>query len=198
MKRCAYLFMITIAASLALASCNEGRRGNDADFRNDRDEAADAANTEKFNGKKQRDADFVFETVANQYGEIKLAELAIQRSHNADIRSVAKRLEKDHSASLNELKTLAQAKAISVPVEESDDAKRTIGKFAGESGSDFDQKWCSHMLDMHDERIDKYQKRLNDSEDPELRAYLEKNLPILKDHDALLRACNDKVKDRKD
>lgn len=198
MARFAHLHILTIAASLALTSCNEARRGNDAGFRNDREEAADVSNTEKFNGKKQRDADFVFETVAHQYGEIKLAELAIQRSHNAAIRRIAERLQQDHAASLNELKTLAQAKAISVPVEESDDAKRTLERFADESGSEFDKNWCAHLVEMHDECIDSYQKRLDDTEDPELKVYLRKNLPVLKQHDESLKECNRKIKGGKD
>jgi putative membrane protein len=186
-------YSLAIAASLMLSSCNEGGRGNGIRFANDRDEAAATAKTEKLNMKRQRDADFVFETVANQYGEIKLCELAIQRSHNAGIRKAAERLQKDHAASLNALKVLAQAKAVSIPVEEDNDTKRTIERFADESGSEFDKKWCSHMLEMHTESIKKYEKRLDDTADPELKTFLEKNLSILKDHYASLKVCNDKT-----
>lgn len=198
MKRVGTLYILAIAASLTFASCNEARRGNDADFRNDRDEAADAADAEKLTREKQRDADFVFETVADEYGEIKLAELAIQRSRNPEIKTIAEKLEKDHSESLNELKTVAQAKAISVPVEESDDSKRTLERFADESGNEFDKKWCSHMQDMHDRSIDKFQKRLEGTQDPELKKYVQKTLPVLKEHDAALRQCNERIKDSTD
>jgi putative membrane protein len=189
--------MLAIAASFTLLSCTDSKRGSDAGFTEGGEEAADVAKTEKHNAKKQRDADFVFETVANQYGEIKLAELAIQRSHSPDVKRLAERLQKDHSASLNELKTLAQTKSISVPVEETEEGKRKLERFADESGVEFDKNWCSEMVRMHEESIDKFEKRSEDTEDADLKTYLRKTVPVLKEHDESLKVCNEKMKDKK-
>jgi putative membrane protein len=196
MKRFIHLHILAIAGSLALLSCSDSRRGSDAYFKDDADEAAAVSNTEKFNEKKQRDADFVFKTVANQYGEIKLTELAVQRSHNPEVKRIAERFHKDHAASLNELKTLAQARSMSVPVEETDNAKNTLERFADESGKEFDKKWCKEMIDMHDQRIDEAEKRLQDTEDAELRTYLNKTLPILREHATSLKACYEKIRNK--
>jgi putative membrane protein len=99
----------------------------------------------------------------------------------------------DHTASLNELKTLAQAKAISVPVEEHDASKRKLEDLAEEEEEDFDEAWCKEMIDMHDKSIDKYRKRLDDTEDDELKDYLSKTLPVLEKHHADLKACEEKL-----
>src|SRR5687768_9502021 len=189
--------ILAIAVLLGIISCNESGRGNDSNLNEERNEAAAESNTDKFAGKTQKDADFVYEVVASNYGEIKLAELANQRSRTPEVKKIAQALQTDHTASLNELKTLAQAKAISVPVQEQDASKRKMENIAEESGEEFDEQWCKEMMHMHDQNIDRFEKRLDDTEDPELKAFIAKTLPVLREHHESLRACNEKLKGKK-
>jgi putative membrane protein len=188
---------LAIAASLTLVSCNESRRGNDSNLNEDRNEAAAESNSDKFEGTKQRDAGFVYDVVGSSYGEIKLAELANQRSRTAEVKQIAQQLLTDHTASLNELKTLAQAKAISIPVEEADASKRKLENMAEEEGSDFDKEWVQEMIDLHEKNIDTFEDRLKNTEDPELKAFISKTLPVLKKHHEHLRACEEKLDEGK-
>lgn len=180
--------MIATAAWLVLTSCNESRPGNDHSVNDDRDEAAAESNKDKFGGEKQRDAEFVYEVVESNYGEIKLAELAHQRSRTPEVKNLAQQLLTDHTASLNELKTLAQAKAISVPVEETSASKRKLENMAEEEGKAFDKAWCDEMMDLHDKTIEKFEKRLKATDDAELKAFINKTLPVLKQHHERLKA----------
>jgi putative membrane protein len=179
---------------LLSASCNESRRGNDNNLNEDRNEAAAESNKDKFAGKKQRDATFVYEVVETNYSEIKLAELGNQKSRNPEIKRMAEMLQTDHTSSLNELKTIAQAKAISVPVQEADASRRRVEKLSEESNSDFDKAWLDEMISIHDQSIDRFEKRLDDTEDPELKAFVEKTLPVLKKHREELNAIHEKNK----
>ena len=189
--------ILALAASLALVSCNELRRGNDSNLNEERNEAAAESNTDKFAGKKQKDADFVYEVVASNYGEIKLAELANQKSRTSEVKKVAEKLLTDHTSSLNELKTLAQAKAISVPVEEADASKRNLENIAEESGHEFDVKWCKEMMELHEQNIEKFEKRMDETEDVELKAFISKTLPVLKEHHQSLEACEQTLKNKR-
>jgi putative membrane protein len=189
-------YILALAACLTLISCKESGRGNDSNVNEDSNEAAAESNTDKFAGKRQKDADFVYEVVAANYGEIKLAELANQRSRTEQVKNMALALEKDHTACLNELKTLAQAKAIAVPVEEKDAAKRRMENIAKESGADFDKEWCKVMMDMHEDNIDKFEKRLDDTEDAELKAFITKTLPVLQRHHESLKAYHEGIKEK--
>ncbi|MDQ2656468.1 MAG: DUF4142 domain-containing protein, partial [Bacteroidota bacterium] len=184
---------LLVATMVLLISCNESRRGNDSNVNEDRDEAAAESNTDKFAGETRKDADFIFEVVESNYGEIKLAELASQKSRNAEIKGIAKMLLADHTASLNDLKTVAQAKAISVPVEETDAARRTLEDMAQESDQDFDLIWCEKMLDLHNTSIEKFEDRLDKTEDEQLNDYLNKTLPVLRKHQQELQACQKKL-----
>ena len=182
--------ILTLASLLAMYSCNDARKEQDSN------EIAEEANDEKFeDNQAEKDADFVEEVVASDYAEIKLAELANQRSRNTEVKEIAQMLQTDHSGALNELKTLAQTKSISVPVEETDEAKRKMEDFSDDSGEDFDKKWCKEMIDKHEDTIDKFEKRLENTKDAELKAWISKMLPTLRTHHDRLKACNEKIKD---
>lgn len=188
------IYMIIASAVLALAACNESRRGNDSNVNEPRNEAAAESNQDKFAGQTQKDAEFTYEMVASSYGEIKLAELANQRSRNTEVKNLAQMLLTDHTSALNELKTIAQAKAISIPVEERETAERKIDNLADKSGADFDKGWTSEMLEMHKESIDKFEDRLEATGDAEIKAYISKTLPVLKKHREELEALDEKLK----
>ena len=189
-------YVLIVAALMVATSCNESRRGNDSNLGEDRDEAAAEANTDTFRGKKQKDADFVYEVVQSNYGEIKLAELADQKSRNAEVKKIAQMLLTDHTASLNDLKTVAQAKGISVPVEEADGSKRKLENIAEETDDEFERMWCKEMLDLHESSIKKFEDHLDKTEDQELKAFINKNLPALKAHREHLKACDKKLNER--
>ena len=181
---------MTVAVFLGLYACNDSRKEADSN------DIAEEANDRKFkDNQSEQDAKFVEEVVASNYAEIKLAELGKQRSRNSDVKEMAQMLLTDHSNSLNELKTLAQAKGISVPVEENDDAKKKIENFTDESGKDFDNKWCGEMIDQHEENINQFEKRLDKTEDPELKTWIGKTLSVLRIHKDKLKACNERIKD---
>lgn len=185
--------VLVIAVLLSLSACNEAQRGNDSSRNEDRNEAAAESNADKFDGKTQRDARFVFEVVESNYHEVKLAELGGQRAKHPDVRRIAQTLVTDHTSSLNELKTIAQAKAISVPVQESDDGRKNLESLAGQNDSDFTKSWCKEMIDLHVANIKKFEDRLEETEDPELREFINKTLPVLKKHHEALKASEERL-----
>ena len=191
--------ILTVVTLITAFACNEGRRGNDSDNGFDNDdskEQADDANDEKFDDNDmEKDADWVADVVEANYGEIKFATLANQRSSNAEVKRIANMLVTHHTQTLNELKTLAQNKSITVPVEEDDEARRKTERFTDEAGKDFDKKWCKEMIDRHEESINKFEKRLDKTEDAELKAFINKTLPTLRTHLSELESCHEKLQD---
>ena len=191
MKRIFKIF--TLISLVAMLSCNETRREKEEDS----NEAAEEANDDKFkDNDMENDADFVAEVVAKNYAEIRLAQLASQRSANPEVKSIAKMLEADHTKVLNELKSLAKQKAISIPVEEQDKDKRQIDNFYDESGKDFDKKWTKELIDRHETSINKFEKRYEKTEDADLKSFTDKTLPHLRMHLEKLNALHEKIKDK--
>lgn len=189
---------MTLASLVLMLACDT-RRESDSDNANDNEdskEVAEEANDEKFDDSDtENDADFVANTVAANYGEIKFAGLATQKSSNPEVKKAAAMMVEDHTKSLNELKTLAQSKSITVPVEEDDEAKRKTQRFSDEAGKDFDKRWCKEMIDRHDESIRKFENRMEKTQDAELKAWISKTLPVLRNHRDHLNMVHEKIKD---
>jgi putative membrane protein len=185
--------ILTVASIFAFYSCNEARREQDQDS----NEVAEEANDEKFeDNDMEKDADFVAEAVAMNYAEIDMANLAAQRSSNAEVKSIAQMLVTDHTKNLAELKALAQSKSITVPVEAKESDKNDLKKLSDEKGKDFDKKWLEKMDDAHDKAINKFEKRADKGEDADIKAFASKTLTHLRMHKDKIEACQDKVKDQ--
>jgi putative membrane protein len=194
--------ILTLVSLVSLLACNEAKRENDGDGYDQKEDSKEQAKDEndaKFDDNDmEKDADFVANTVAANYGEIKFAQLANQRSSNAEVKKIASMLVTDHTKTLGELKKFAQSKSISVPVEEDDEARRKTDRFSDEAGKDFDKKWTKEMIDRHEETINKFEKRLDKTEDADLKAWINKTLPTLRHHLDQLNTCNEKIKDSND
>jgi len=154
---------------------------------------AEDANEEKFDKAAEKDAQFVVDQVSGNYAEVKLAQLAQQKSTNTEIKSIAAMLESDHTAVLNDLKSFATKKNISVPAEESQDAKDKIQKLNEEQSPAFDKKWCDELMDKHVKGIKTYEDASTNLEDPELKSWAANLVPKLKMHHEKLEACHKKL-----
>jgi putative membrane protein len=188
--------IMTLVSLVAMLACNEAKRDSENENNEDSKEVAEEANDEKFEDNDlEKDADFVANTVAANYGEIKFAQLATTRSSNPEVKKIANMLIADHTKVLNELKGLAQSKSITVPVEEDDEARRKTERFSDEAGKNFDKKWAKEMIDRHEESINKFEKRFEKTEDAELKEWVNKTLPHLRMHLEKLNTLHDSIKD---
>ena len=143
---------------------------------------------------EEKDADFIVNTIAGNYAEIKLAKLAQTRSNDKGIKDMAQMLEKDHNQVLNDLKSYAGKNNITVPIEESNDAKKDYNDLAEiQDVNKFDEKWCNMLKDKHQKSIDNFEKRLNRSEDAELKTWITATLPTLRMHLDMLKQNEDRL-----
>jgi len=157
----------------------------------DTNEIAKESNDEKFDDRKEeKDADFIAETVAANYAEINLAKLAAEKSDNSQIKETAQMLEKDHSKLLQDLQTFASLKAISVPNEEKEEAKKKIEDLTKEDDiKDFNKEWCKTMVDKHEQTIKNFESRLDKTQDADLKILIDQTLPQLRAHLDKVKAC---------
>jgi putative membrane protein len=186
-------FLMIVFAALVVASCTPKEKSADSN------EVAEEANEEKFDDKKdEKDAEFVAEVVASNYAEIELAKLASTRSDNAQVKEVAKMLENDHSKLLTELQAFAGTKAITVPTEPEDDAKKKIEDLTKEEDiKDFNKEWCKEMADKHEKTIEKFEDRAEKTADADLKIWINQTLPHLRTHLDKVKACEESLKDAK-
>jgi len=142
----------------------------------------------------EKDAQFVVDVVASNYGEVKLAKLAQQKASSSELKDVARMLETDHNAVLNDLKSMADRKGITVPTEENGASKDKLKELTDEKSSEFDKEWCETLMDNHKTSISKFENAANDLSDPDLKSFVNTVLPKLRTHHDKLMECHKKLK----
>jgi putative membrane protein len=191
--------VLVVAASTFFIGCgddaddNASKENSDttATTKNEAENSNDSALSSK---EAEKNAQFVVDVVGSNYGEVKLAKLAQQKASNSELKDVAKMLEVDHNAVLNDLKQLASTKGITVPTEESGDAKDKLKELTDEKTSEFDKEWCETLMDTHKASITKFENAANDLSDPDIRNFVNTVLPKLRIHHDKLMECHKKLK----
>jgi putative membrane protein len=130
----------------------------------------------------EAEADFVANTIASNYADIKFARLAMTRSENKRLQEIAKSLADDHLKVLNGLICFAHKRGIVIPAEENFEAKRTIRTLEIDDHDKFERRWCTALLDKHETALKQFEYMWEQTEDTELREWISSTLPELITH----------------
>jgi putative membrane protein len=140
-------------------------------------------------------SDMNFATKAAQDGmaEVALGELATRQASNEEVKQFAQRMVDDHSRANNELRELASRKGITLPGEMHAKHKALQDRLGKLSGADFDREYVRAMIKDHDSAVTLFERQSRSGGDPELKAWAEKTLPTLREHQRLARDLAGKV-----
>jgi putative membrane protein len=191
------LVIAVITSNLFFVSCGDDRNSSSsntdttATSKDDAEEKNDSALATRA---AEKNAQFLVDAVASNYGEIKLAKIGQQNSSHAELKEVAKLLEADHTAVLNDLKSLASAKSITIPTEENADAKDELKELKEEKASTFDKDWCEMLMDSHKNSILRFESASKDLTDADIKTFVDKVLPKLRIHHDKLMECHKKLR----
>lgn len=124
-----------------------------------------------------------FISKASQDGmtEVKLAELASQKSQNASVKQFASHMATDHSTANSELESVA--KQANVPVSDKLDAKHQaeVTALSKKSGAAFDKAYTAAMVKAHKQAVALFKKGAQSS-DQNVASFANKTLPTLESH----------------
>lgn len=180
----------TVIAGFAmlLSSCEPTKK-------NDSTEVAQDINKATMEDKNDvKNADFVVNTIAANFAEINLAKLAISRTKDAEIKNLATKVVAEHTQVLAGMQSYASRNSITVPTGETDEAKKELNKLAGKEATEFDKDWCSLTQENHEEVIKSFESRLDKTEDLDLKNWIASTLPVLRDHNELLKTHHANMK----
>lgn len=178
-----------VAASFA-AGCNNAEQKQP-----ESKEVAEDKNDAKFNSdSSEHNAQFVVDAANGNLAEIRMAELAQQKSSNKDIKEIAKMLQDDHTAALNDLKILASNKSISIPADVTDDTRQKLQKLTDEKPAAFDKEWTDRLMEKHEKTISDYEAALGTVTDQDIKNWINTVLPKIRTHHDKLMALNSRLK----
>ena len=141
------------------------------------------------------DADFIKKLYSDGVLEIKLGNLAKDKSDNKDVQAFGKKMAQDHSDANKRLEKIA--KALDITLSDKLDKKHQASYDALNKlkGSAFDKAYTKHMVEDHDKAVTMFTKAMNNAKDKDLRDFAKNHLPIIKDHLSLAKKTKDKVSD---
>jgi len=124
---------------------------------------------------------FITEAVQGGQAEVKLGQLASQNGQSQDVKKLGQTLVDDHQKANQELMALAQKKNIQVS-QDLGKHQRMVDKLQSKSGADFDKAFVTMAVKDHKKDIAHFEKCSKDVNDAELKAFIDKTLPTLRNH----------------
>lgn len=132
------------------------------------------------------DRKFVTDAAAGGMYEVQVSQLAADKAKDPKVKAYGEKLVKDHSSANDELKSFASAHSVTLPTTLPADKKAQLDKLSKASGADFDKQFVKMVgMDDHKKDIAMFEKASKAAKNAELKAWIDKTLPTLKEHHAM-------------
>ena len=128
------------------------------------------------------EADFAIKAAEGGLFEVQLGKIAASRAVNQDVKEFAAMMVKDHGLANQELTALAKAKNIVLPTALGRDNQDDLREFNVKAANEFDEDYIERMIEDHERTIKIFERASSQSKDSEVKAFADKQLPILKKH----------------
>lgn len=132
---------------------------------------------------------FIQEALQGGQMEVKMAQMGQQKAQNPEVKRLAERLVQDHQAANQELQQLAQGKNIQAAAGHEQKHQGHMEKLQSASGADFDKQFVKHAIQHHKKDIKKFEECSKDMTDAQLKAFVDKTLPKLREHLTMAQAA---------
>jgi putative membrane protein len=129
------------------------------------------------------DRKFIEEAAGSGMFEVQVAQLAASKATDANVKSYASMLVDHHTAANNELVKIANAKGVELPAAPPRGMRKEIEKLGKKNGAEFDREFVREVgIKDHKKDIKKFEHASKDVKDAELKAFVDKTLPVLREH----------------
>lgn len=131
----------------------------------------------------RRDRKFIEDAANSGMFEVQVAQLAAAKATDPQVKSFASMLVDHHTAANNELVKIANARKVELPAAPKRALRRDVEKLGKKEGAEFDRDFVREIgIQAHEKDIKMFEKAREDVKDPELQAFVEKTLPVLREH----------------
>jgi putative membrane protein len=141
-----------------------------------------AGGSGKAQGLSAEEQQFVKKAAAGGLAEVKLSELADDRASDPKVKDFAKQMVIDHTQANNELKPIAEASKIPVATKLQGEHEVAYQRLEKLSGAKFDAAYIQIMVSDHDKTVSAFEEASSKLQDPPLKAFVDKTLPVLRQH----------------
>jgi len=129
------------------------------------------------------DRQFVIDAAQGGMAEVRLSQLALERSTNPEVKQFAQQMIQEHTRVNEELMQLAIQKGITPPTDVGPKYEAAMMRLMQLSGASFDQAYMNEGgINAHLENTAVYQRQAGLGEDPDLKAFAARILPRVQGH----------------
>jgi putative membrane protein len=134
----------------------------------------------------ETDREFISTAAKGGHAEVAAGNMAAE-SENAAVSAFGKQMVTEHTQMNEELAALAQKKGIEPPssADLASQAKSALMNVM--PGAAFDKQYVSTQIDDHQETLELLQNQAQSGQDPELKAFAQKYIPVVEKHIAELQ-----------
>jgi len=195
--------LFTLLVALTTQACNHSAKTGSNDADNDSTapdtivspaEAQPDTTAPKINlVVDQEDSLFAAKAAAGNLAEIEMGNLAIKNGKSKRVKNFGWMMVKDHGKANNKLMAMATAKKLILPTAPGADEQKMLTELAKKSGNDFDKAYVSMMIDDHKNDVSDFTSASTKIQDPDIKAYAKKTLPVLQKHLDAINAIHDSM-----
>jgi len=128
------------------------------------------------------DRAFVDTAASAGLAEVAITKHAMDKAASGDVKKLAEHLNKDHSQANQELARIASAKGIPVPASPESGKRAEVEQISALSGAELDRTVLTKLDESHRASIKLFEREASEGSDPELKAFVAKTLPTLREH----------------
>lgn len=130
----------------------------------------------------QQDQQFVEQAAMISMEEIQAGQLAIEKAESQEVQDFGRRMVEDHTASQQELQSIAQQIGAEVPDQLDQQHQQKLDQLSGVSGADFDRQYIQSQVEGHQTAIEAFTAQRDQGENQDLVQFAESTLPTLEEH----------------
>jgi len=195
------LFILSVA--LATQACNHSTKTGNNDADNDSAtsdtivspaEAAPDTTAPAINLMvDQEDSLFAAKAAAGNLAEIEMGNLAIKNGKSKRVKNFGLMMVKDHGKANTKLMAMAAVKKLTLPSQPGANEQKMLAELAKKSGDDFDKAYVNMMIEDHKNDVNDFTTASTKIQDPDIKAYAKKTLPVLQKHLDAINAIHDSM-----
>ena len=171
--------LTALALAALLAGCNNASEQTPTPTE---DRPSEQAQGESARETGENDSEALQKAYGDNLAEIRLAQLAQEKSGDEDVRALAHTIEEDHDKSAQRLRALGSTLQVDLSEDIPDDKEELEQRLKELNGEEFDQQYVNAQVELHQKAVEFYEHQGAANRAPQLATYFQQTLPILQDH----------------
>lgn len=163
----------------------------------DSKEVAEDANNENLDKDQEKAADKLVHAYSANLFEIRAAENAAMNATTEEVKKLSAMLIEAHSKMNTDVKTLADAKGVTLPADLTEDQRKELEKLSEKTGIDYDKAFTEKMKDKHEDAVKFYDKTAEKCDDAQVKSWASTTAPEVRSHLDMVLMTENALKERK-